>query len=492
MAYRIGINLGDIVVDGADIHGDGVNVAARIEKLTPAGGICVAQNVHEQVEGKVPCRFKGLGEHAVKNIAKPVRVFQVEAVAIETPNQPRLSDEDKASVAILPSANMGGDADQEFFSDGITEDIIAQLSRSHELLVTARNSSFVFKGHNVDVKDAAAKLGVHYVVEGSVRKAGKRVRITAQLIDAETTKHVWAERYDRDLADVFEVQDEVARTIATIVAGRAKAVGAERAHRRPTDSLSAHENYLRAREHMRGYENAPKAEPFLLRAIEPDPRFALAHALLSPVNVVRFFVEGDPRFLEVALGHARNAIELDRQEAWCHMAMGHPLVFLNRLDETDPYLDRPWRSIRTTRSFSCCMPCGSTTSAAMTNPSPKWKPCCVATHSLWTGTGTSTRYPSSSRSSTKARLAPSSGPSRSPLGRTLISPSVMSVSGGSTKRAIARRRIERRRRMARSGGSAQRTPARSRRCRALQGGPARRRRAGALNGDGNRKTHRGL
>lgn len=340
MAYRIGINLGDIVVDGADIHGDGVNVAARIEKLTPAGGICVAQNVHEQVEGKVPCRFKGLGEHAVKNIAKPVRVFQVEAVAIETPNQPRLSDEDKASVAILPSANMGGDADQEFFSDGITEDIIAQLSRSHELLVTARNSSFVFKGHNVDVKDAAAKLGVHYVVEGSVRKAGKRVRITAQLIDAETTKHVWAERYDRDLADVFEVQDEVARTIATIVAGRAKAVGAERAHRRPTDSLSAHENYLRAREHMRGYENAPKAEPFLLRAIEPDPRFALAHALLSPVNVVRFFVEGDPRFLEVALGHARNAIELDRQEAWCHMAMGHPLVFLNRLDEADPYLDR--------------------------------------------------------------------------------------------------------------------------------------------------------
>ncbi len=342
MAFRIGVNLGDIVVSGADIHGDGVNVAARIEKLSPAGAICVSQSVHDQVEGKVPCRFRGLGEHAVKNIAKPIRVFQVDAPDAPSPSRPPVNE--KASVAILPFANMSGDPEQEYFSDGITEDIITELSRFHELLVTSRNSSFVFRGRNVDVKDAAAKLGVHYVVEGSVRKAGGRVRITAQLIDAATANHVWAERYDRDLADIFEIQDEVARTIATIVAGRVASAGAERAQRRPTENLSAYDNYLRARDWMRGYEPGPKAEPFLLRAIELDPRFALAHALLSSVNVIKFFLEANleakPGLLEIALAHGRKAIALDREEAWCHYAMAHPLMFMNRLDDAGPHIER--------------------------------------------------------------------------------------------------------------------------------------------------------
>jgi tetratricopeptide (TPR) repeat protein len=183
-------------------------------------------------------------------------------------------------------------------------------------------------------------LGVNYVVEGSVRTAGNRVRVTAKLVDAETMNHAWAEHYDRDLADVFDLQDEVARTIAITVAGRVKAVGADRARRKPTTSLSAYDNYLRAREHVRGYDRFDRGEPLLLKAVELDSRFAMAHALLSTVNVNKYFFDGDRSHLDEAESWGRRAVALDDSEAWCQLAVGHPLIFQRRLDEAGPYLER--------------------------------------------------------------------------------------------------------------------------------------------------------
>jgi TolB-like protein/predicted Zn-dependent protease len=246
----------------------------------------------------------------------------------------------KPSIAVLPFTNMSGDAEQEYFSDGITEDIITELSRFSEILVTARDSSLAVKGKNLGIREIAAQLGVNYVVEGGVRKAGSRVRVTAQLIDAETMNHTWAERYDRDLADVFDLQDEVARTIAITVAGRVKAAGADRARRKPTAHLSAYDNYLRAREHFRSYDRFQRAEPFLLKAIEIDPGFALALAHLSVVNVVKYFFDGEKSHLDDAESWGRRAIALDDSMAWCQLAVGHPLIFQGRLEDAGPYLER--------------------------------------------------------------------------------------------------------------------------------------------------------
>jgi len=246
----------------------------------------------------------------------------------------------KPSIAVLPFMNMSGDSGQEYFSDGITEDIITELSRFHEILVMACGSSFKFKGKNLSIQEIIDQLGVNYVVEGSVRTAGSRVRVTAQLIDAETMNHAWAEHYDRDLADVFDLQDEIARTIATTVAGRVTAAGADRTHRKPTASLSAYDNYLRGREQFRSYDRFCRGEPFLLRAVELDPRFAMAHALLSVVNVVKYFFDGEKSHLDDAETWGRRAVALDDTEAWCQLAVGHPLVFRRRLEDAGPYLER--------------------------------------------------------------------------------------------------------------------------------------------------------
>src|SRR5215471_10029598 len=220
--FRIGVNLGDVISEEHDIFGDGVNIAARLETLAEPGGICVSRVVRDQVRDKLDYAFEDLGDQQVKNIARPVRVYRVQdqAVRIEQPSpvsQP-LPLPDKPSIAVLPFANMSADPEQEFFADGIAEDIITALSRYPFLFVIARNSSFTYKGRAVDVKQIGRELGVRYVLKGSLRKFGNRIRITAQLVEAETGKHVWAERYDRDLTDIFAIQDEITEAVTLAVA----------------------------------------------------------------------------------------------------------------------------------------------------------------------------------------------------------------------------------------------------------------------------------
>src|SRR5438105_2913649 len=246
--YRIGINLGDVIVDDGDIFGDGVNVAARLQELAASGGICVSAAVRDQVGDRLDVAFEDLGEQNVKNIARPIRVFRV---LCDNESQPRPNAADAKSIAatkpslvVLPLVNMSGDPEQEFFADGLTEDIITELSRFRELLVISRNSAFVHKGKAVKVRDIAREFGVQYVVEGSVRKAADRVRVTVQLIDAETDRHLWAERYDRRIEDIFAIQDEVSAAIVGTLPGRIEAAGHDRAKRKPTENMAAYEYVL--------------------------------------------------------------------------------------------------------------------------------------------------------------------------------------------------------------------------------------------------------
>ncbi len=290
--FRIGINLGDVIVEGNDLYGEGVNIAARVEGLAEPGGVCLSAKVYHEVNGKLDLTFDDLGFKAVKNIAEPLRVYRVagegspygDAPTIEAPPLP-----DKPSIAVLPFTNMSGVPEQEYFSDGITEDIITELSRFPELFVIARNSAFVFKGKAIDIKDAADKLGVRYLVEGSVRKAGNRVRITAQLIDASTGGQIWADRYDRELEDIFEVQDDVVRAIVAVLPGRIADANIKQSRRKPTENLSALDclmrgNYLASR---RG-DGHDRAIAAYQKAIELDPNCAAAYAGIAYTEVKRF------------------------------------------------------------------------------------------------------------------------------------------------------------------------------------------------------------
>jgi TolB-like protein len=251
---RIGVNLGDVIVEGSDIYGDGVNVAARLEALADHGGICVSDTVFDHVKGKVELNFENLGEKQVKNIRQLVQVYRIvlesdadtkKAVGVVAGSAAMLELPDKPSIAVLPFDNMSDDPEQEYFSDGITEDIITELARFHSLFVIARNSSFSYKGQSPKIQDVGRDLGVQYVVEGSVRKAANRVRITAQLIDAATGNHIWAERYDRELEDIFDLQDEVVREIAIAVPGQLDVAAHDQARRRSDHDLTAYEYVLR-------------------------------------------------------------------------------------------------------------------------------------------------------------------------------------------------------------------------------------------------------
>src|ERR1700674_1231467 len=241
--FRVGINLGDIIIDDKDIFGDGVNIAARLEALAEPGGICVSRVVRDQVRDKLDFAFEDRGEQQVKNIARPVRVFDVRAAVEITTLMPAppagvpLALPDKPSIAVLPFANMSGDPEQEYFADGMVEEITTAIARLPWLFVIARNSAFTYKGKVVDVKQVARELGVRYVLEGSVRKGGNRVRITGQLIDAATGNHIWADRFDGALDDVFELQDQVAASVAGAIEPRLRQSEIERANRQPTESL---------------------------------------------------------------------------------------------------------------------------------------------------------------------------------------------------------------------------------------------------------------
>jgi len=245
--FRIGINAGDVVVEDGDIFSDGVNVAARLETLAEPGGICVSARVQEDAAGKLDLAFEDLGEQQLKNIARPVRVYYVlPAGNSSAVTRPALASPDKQSIAVLPFANMSGDPDQEYFADGMVEEIITALSRIRWLFVIARNSSFTYKGQSVDVKRVGRELGVRYVLEGSVRKAGGRVRITAQLIDSQSGAHLWADRFDGSLEDVFELKDKVASSVAGVIEPALQAAETARAAGRPTADLTAYDLYLRA------------------------------------------------------------------------------------------------------------------------------------------------------------------------------------------------------------------------------------------------------
>jgi len=294
MRFRIGIHLGDVIekADGT-VYGDGVNIAARLEGIAEPGGVTVSDAVQCAVRQRLDAAFDDIGEQRVKNIATPVRAYRVRelapgaprpgaAPAAATPTRvaPKRERVDKPSIAVLPFDNMSGDPQQDFFADGITEDIITELSRFRELFVISRNSSFKFKGKPVEVQKFARELGVQYVVEGSVRKAGRRVRITVQLIDAETDRHLWAERYDRDLEDIFAIQDEVTRSIVATLPGRVEAAARDRAARLTTDNMAAYECVLTGKvlHHRSKRDDNARALRLLERAIELDPGYAHAHA----------------------------------------------------------------------------------------------------------------------------------------------------------------------------------------------------------------------
>src|SRR6516225_1562427 len=279
---RVGINVGDIVVEDGDIFGDGVNVAARLEGLAEPGGICVSARVQEDAAGRLDLAFEDIGEQQLKNIARPVRAYRVATATGSATTRPSANPPlpDKPSIAVLPFQNMSGDPEQEYFVDGMVEEIITALSRIRWLFVIARNSTFTYKGRAVDLKRVGRELGVRYLLEGSVRKGGNRVRITAQLIEAETGAHLWTDRFDGSLADVFDLQDRVATSVAGVIEPALQAAETRRARARPTSDLTAYDLYLRAFELVGAWSKEPTlhAIELLARAIERDPRYGIALA----------------------------------------------------------------------------------------------------------------------------------------------------------------------------------------------------------------------
>ena len=335
--FRIGINLGDVIIEGDDILGDGVNIAARLQEIAEPGGIAISRRVFEDVQDRLEVQFTDFGEQKLKNIARATHVWrwtpngQLAVAAAPGAREPQtlpLPLPDKPSIAVLPFTNMSGDPDQEYFADGITEDIITALSKFRWFFVIARNSTFTYKGRSVDVRDVGRELGVRYVLEGSVRKAGNRVRITAQLIDAETANHVWAERYDRNLEDIFELQDEITATISGAIEPELAVSEQERALRKPTENLGAWDLFQRGvaclwRRQDRG--GPEEAVALLHQAIALDPGFGRAYGYLAfGACLLLFYERADNRdaVLRQGMADANRALAIDRRDYFAHHAAG--------------------------------------------------------------------------------------------------------------------------------------------------------------------------
>jgi adenylate cyclase len=331
MEFRIGINVGDIVVEEGDVFGDGVNVAVRLEGLAEPGGICVSARVREDAEGKLDLAFEDIGEQRLKNILRPVRVYRIRARGAAQDNRRTpLQLPDKPSVAVLPFTNMSGDPEQEYFADGMVDDIITALSRYSSLFVIARNSSFTYKGRAVDVRLVGRELGVRYILEGGVRKATNRIRVTAQLVEAETGNHVWAERYDGDLADIFALQDQITEAVTTAIAPVIADAERQRATRKLPENLDAWAACQRGWWHMSRLtvEDNALAERFFHRAIELDPNFAggykgLVSALSDAATV--FFTRNVREVQSMSETLARQAVALDGADAEAHACLGATL-----------------------------------------------------------------------------------------------------------------------------------------------------------------------
>jgi adenylate cyclase len=340
MQFRIGVHVGDVVVDGANLLGDGVNIAARLEGIAEPGAICLSGAARDQIGNKLPVSFDDLGEQQVKNIAQPIRVYRVGPLpsrphAGETPAiQPvaALPLPDKPSIAVLPFQNMSGDPEQEYFADGMVEEIITALSRIRWLFVIARNSSFTYKGRAVDVKQVGCELGVRYVLEGSVRKAGERVRITGQLIDAVTGTHLWADRFDGLIEDVFELQDQVATSVAGVIEPALAEAEQQRAVRKLPERLDAWEAYQRGLWHFYKYalEENTTAVGFFRQAIALDPNFAPGHygyALALQWNTWHFSTRPYSEVQGTAREEARIAVSLDDKDAMAHAVLAHMMMW---------------------------------------------------------------------------------------------------------------------------------------------------------------------
>ncbi len=331
--FRIGINVGDVIIDSGDIFGDGVNVAVRLEGLAEPGGICLSDDAHRQVRGKLELPTEDLGEQRLKNITQPVRVYRVRPSEPAAATRPSLPLPDKPSIAVLPFQNMSGDPEQEYFADGIVEDVTMALSRFRWLFVIARNSSFTYKGRAVDVKQVGRELGVRYVLEGSVRKAGNRIRIAGQLIDASTGAHLWADRFDGGLEDIFDLQDQVTATVVSVIAPKLERAEIERAQRKPTDSLDAYDYYLRGEASSRPWTREANSEALRLyyKAIELDPDFASAYGRAAFCYVQRkargWLID---RNQEIAEGArlAKRAVRLARDDAVALCWGGYALAYL--------------------------------------------------------------------------------------------------------------------------------------------------------------------
>ena len=341
--FRIGIHVGDIVIEENDIFGDGVNIAVRLEEIAEPGGISISDDARRQIRCKVDITFEDMGSQSLKNIAEPIRAWRVRIAAISSPAMvTNLSSEtaqplplpDKPSIAVLPFQNMSGDPEQEYFADGMVEDIITGLSRSKSLFVIARHSTFTYKGKAVDIKQVGRELGVRYVLEGSVRKAGNRVRISGQLIDAATGKHIWADRFDSQLDNIFDLQDRVTMNVIGALSPQLERAEIERAKRKPTESLQAYDYYLRALACFQKFTREANIEALKLTEIASgiDPEFAAAYALGARCYVQRktFGWRIDTAAQEIAEARrlARRAIELDRDDPSVLARAGNALAFL--------------------------------------------------------------------------------------------------------------------------------------------------------------------
>jgi len=333
LQFRIGVNLGDVIEDRGDIYGDGVNIAARLESLAQPGGICISESVRTALGNKLPLELECMGEQEMKNIAEPVKAFhasiQQSATSTQTETANRaVESPDKPSIVVLPFTNMSDDPEHEYFVDGITEEIITGLGRFREIIVVARGSSFLFKGQSVHPVEAASKLGVEYVLEGSVRKAGNRVRITIQLIDGRTGHQICAERYDRELEDIFAVQDDVSQRLVALLAGRLEETSRAQALRKSTANLSAYDYWLRGKHYLGDWKGSKDdvalARQMFERAIELDANYAAAYAGLAGAYLLEFengWTTSQEAIGERALELARKAVALDERDSWVHLVL---------------------------------------------------------------------------------------------------------------------------------------------------------------------------
>ena len=334
LILRVGISLGDVIVDDNDLYGEGVNIAARLERMAEPGSILISGTVYDYVRKKVAIGFDDLGLLTLKNIAEPIHAYRVAGAPTVATLTPGVMAE-KPSIAVLPFTNLSGDPEQQYFSNGITQDIVTDLSHFRSLFVIKCDPSFPFRGKSVDHAEVGRKLGVRYLVEGSVRKYGDRVRITGQLIEADNGRCLWAEHYDRNLAEIFAVQDGVTQSIASVLVGRLETTEVERSRQRPTTHLQAYDCVLRAKSLMdaSGGENNEVVRQLLERAIELDTACGRAYALLAMSYNYEWFRTGTPSSLTKAYELAKRSVAADSQDSWCQFALGFACLHLKEFDE---------------------------------------------------------------------------------------------------------------------------------------------------------------